>query len=143
MLDFVADEIASGLTSLLFRLVPSIAVEVESFAYHVGAGDTHDEPVVLTERSKRYCVELVLVNRRGTPLSVRAVILWVNDRKQSEPEGDVTKIRLEAREASRQNIVFPISCTDVPDQEGRFKLAVTPSVGKTTTVAGRFPVQSD
>ena len=37
MLDFVADEIASGLTSLLFRLVPSIAVEVESFAYHLGA----------------------------------------------------------------------------------------------------------
>jgi hypothetical protein len=143
MLDFVVDEIASGLARLLFRLVPSIAVEVESLAYHVGANDTPDEPVVLTERSKRYCVELLLVNRRSAPVSVRSVVLWVNDRRQSKPEGDVTKIRLEARETSRQSIIFPISDADVADREGRFKLTVTPSVGRATTVTGRFPVQSD
>ena len=143
MLDFVAEEIASCMARLLFRLMPPIGVEVESLTYQLCGNDTYNEPVVLTARSKRYCVELLLVNRRGTPVSVRGVALWINDRKQHEPDSDVARIQLEARETSRQNIVFPISSTDVPDQEGRFKLAVTPSVGRTTTVAGRFPVQSD
>jgi len=121
------------------KLIPPIDVEVEGLYCQLIGSDPYQTVTVITAWSKRYRVDLLLINRRDSVVFLRDMSLMTGDGHTYRPTDDVTKISLEPRQALRFPMVFPIPDKDTPLERGGYELRVIPTSGRQTVVRGHFP----
>lgn len=136
MLDLVCKVIGWLVPGLVRKWARPLTVVVWYCAYEDMRNRPDDPFVLITPWPRRYRARLSLTNRTDRVVYIQTITLAIEGGKEHE---EASSLRLEPGEPKKHDVVFPLAEKEEPVKAGRLIIGVTPSVGRTTEVAGSLP----
>lgn len=143
MLDLFAlvDRAISAVPIIVRYWTSPVSVEVIGLRYTLIENRPDDVVFHVTGYPQRYSLALRLTNRRmQAQTHIKSIKLVVNSRLRLDPIDDLTKLLLGPHEYREFSLTFPWDDSESPPDQGFFEVEVTPAVGRSRIVRGRFPI---
>ena len=133
----IPSKLVDWVLSLLMRKwLRPLSVHVLDFAYQDKRNRPGDILCVVTSWPRRYWARLSLTNRTDRVIYIQTITLTIEGGKEHK---EASSLRLEPGEPKEHDVTSPLAENEEPVKAGRLVIGVTPSVGRTTEVAGSLP----
>jgi hypothetical protein len=101
----------------------------------------YDSIVFITPYPTRYFATLQLTNNGNSDLYIKGITLIINEIEKHETE-EKMPIHLQPRQFIECNIIFPTKKHTQAVKSGRFRIEITPAVGRKAIKLGSFPLKN-
>jgi hypothetical protein len=101
----------------------------------------HDSIVVISPYPTRYFATLQLTNHGDSDLYIKGITLIVNEIEKYETT-EKMPIHLQPRQFVESDIIFPTKKNAQPIKSGKFRIEITPSVGRKAITSDSFPLKN-
>ncbi len=128
------------LPKLIGWLRSPIAGEVSCLRYEERRINSNDSIVVISPWPRRYHVRLALTNRNSRVVYIKTISLAIGQQKAYQQVRVDSFIRLDSHEIQVHDLVFPLDESEQPTEGGKFQIEIAPTVGRSTTISGTFPL---
>jgi hypothetical protein len=110
--------------------------------YYQEMNNRHDDSiVVITSYPTRYFATLQLTNNGDSDVYIKGITLIINEIEKHETK-EKMPIHLQPRQFIEYNIIFPTKKHTQVVKSGRFRIEITPSVGRKAITLGSFPLKN-
>jgi hypothetical protein len=123
------------------KVASPLHINVTDLYYQEINNGQNDSIAVIAPHPTRYFATLQLTNDGDSDLYIKGITLIINEIEKHETK-EKMPIHLQSRQFIESNIIFPTKKHAQGVKSGRFKIEITPSVGRKAIASGSFPLKN-